>query len=87
MKNLFKIISAITLILSVTFVVPTAKAATKTNSTTDKVMWGKVEVKDGVIGKVKVLKDTNVYKVVSMKLKYVKKLKKMKNMRYMVKVK
>jgi hypothetical protein len=41
-----------------------------------KSMWGKTEVKAGMVGKVLILKDTNLYTVVNEKLKYSKLLKK-----------
>jgi hypothetical protein len=41
-----------------------------------KTMWGKVEIQKGMIGKVQILKDTDLFTVYKGKLKFVKKLKK-----------
>lgn len=45
-------------------------------ASTTKVMWGKIEVKKGVIGKVEVVKDTTLYKIEKNKLKPYKIVKK-----------
>ena len=41
-----------------------------------KSMWGKVEIQDGMIGKIQILKDTDLFTLSKGKLKFVKKLKK-----------
>lgn len=65
MKKLF--IFLLTVILAVTVSLQPAEANT---------MWGKVEIKKGMIGKVQVLKETSLYQINKKKLKVIKKLKK-----------
>lgn len=45
-------------------------------SAASKNMWGKIEIQTGMVGKIQILKDTDLYSVSNGKLKFVKKLKK-----------
>lgn len=45
-------------------------------SAASKNMWGKIEIQKGMVGKVQILKDTDLFSVNNGKLKFVKKLKK-----------
>ncbi|HWL26654.1 MAG TPA: hypothetical protein VNR38_23360 [Ureibacillus sp.] len=68
MKKVFLVLIASILFLSLT---PTANDTAQA-----KAMWGKIELKEGMIGKVKIVKDTYQYSISKRKLKKGSKLKK-----------
>jgi hypothetical protein len=64
------IIYAFVLILGFSFLSPAVDNAEA------KVIWGKIELKQGMIGKVTILKDTDLYRITGNKLYVVRKAKK-----------
>ncbi|HWJ76752.1 MAG TPA: hypothetical protein VNR61_01580 [Niallia sp.] len=68
MKKVFLVLIANILFLSLTL--------TANDTVQAKAMWGKIELKEGMIGKVKIVKDTYQYSISKKKLKKGSKLKK-----------